>query len=108
MDIDERLELAQRVQGELWEDRLNETHRSGRLCAWVSSFHHDRLPCLLSDNDLCYGSYNAGFKLIFGDGTAWLLRFPRVAVLLLLFLFAYRDLLLQGGVGAGGASAGAG
>jgi hypothetical protein len=32
----------------------------------------------LADNDLRSGSYNVGFKLIFGDGTAWLLRFPRV------------------------------
>lgn len=29
-------------------------------------------------NDFRYGSYNAGFKLVFADGTAWLLRFPRV------------------------------
>lgn len=78
MDVDERIELVQKVQGELWEDRLNEMYRSGRLCTWVSSLHHDRIPCRLADNDLRYGSYNAGFKLIFGDGTASLLRFPRV------------------------------
>ncbi|KAH9211811.1 hypothetical protein DL95DRAFT_464505 [Leptodontidium sp. 2 PMI_412] len=78
MDIDERIDLMHEVQGKLWEDRLNETQRSGRLCAWVSSFHHDGLPCWLEDNDLRYGSYNAVFKLVFGDGTAWLLRFPRV------------------------------
>lgn len=78
MDIDERIELVQKAQGELWENRLNESYRSGRLCEWVSSFHHDCLPCWLANNDLCYGSYNAGFKLIFSDGTAWLLRFPRV------------------------------
>lgn len=77
MEIDGRIELVQKVQGELWEDRLNETHRSGRLCAWVSSFHPDCLPCWLADNDLRYGSYNAGAKLVFGDGTVWLLRFPR-------------------------------
>lgn len=45
----------------------------------MSGFHHDRLPCQLADNDLRHGSYNAGVKLIFGDGTAWLLRFPRVS-----------------------------
>ncbi|KAF2022106.1 hypothetical protein BU24DRAFT_430534 [Aaosphaeria arxii CBS 175.79] len=68
MDIDERIELVKKVQGELWEDRLNEAYRSGRLCAWASSFHHDRLPCELSDNTLLYGS----------DGTTWLLRLPRI------------------------------
>jgi hypothetical protein len=78
MDVDERIELVQERRGELWEDCLNETYRTGRLCAWVSSFHHDRIPCQLADNNLCYGSYNAGCKLIFGDGTAWLLRLPRV------------------------------
>lgn len=78
MDTNERIGLAQKIKGESWEDRLNETYRSGKLCEWVSSFHHDSLPCQLADNNLCYGSYNAGFKLIFGDGAAWLLRFPRV------------------------------
>lgn len=78
MDVDERLELVQKVQGELWEDHLNETYRSGRLCEWASSLRHDRLPCRLADNNLYYGSYNAGLKLNFDDGSAWLLRFPRV------------------------------
>jgi hypothetical protein len=78
MDIDERIELVQKVQGELWKDRLNEAHRSGRLQEWVSSFHPSGLPCGLADNDLRYGAYNAGFKFIFVDGTVWLLRLPRV------------------------------
>jgi hypothetical protein len=78
MDIDERIELIQKLQGEHWESRLNEKYRSGQLCEWVSSFHRDRLPCWLADNDLRYGSYNAGFRLVFGDSTTWLLRFPRV------------------------------
>jgi len=73
MDINERIKLVQKVQGELWEDRLNKTHQSGRLCTWVSSFYHDHLPCWLADNNLCYGSYNAGSKLIFSNSTTWLL-----------------------------------
>lgn len=78
METDERIELAQDLQGDLWEDRLNEAYRSGRLCAWVSGFHHRRLPCQLEHNGLHHGAYNAGLKLVFDDGVAWLLRFPRV------------------------------
>jgi hypothetical protein len=78
MDIDERLEMAQQFQGELWEDRLNASHRSGNLYQWVSGFHPKRIPCWLADTNLHYGSYNAGLKINFGDGTAWLLRLPRV------------------------------
>ena len=76
MDPDERIEMVQTAQGELWEDQLNRAYRSGRLCEWVSTFHHGS-PCRLASRDLVYGSYNAGFKLIFDDGTVWLLRFPR-------------------------------
>ena len=68
----------QRVQGELWETRLDEAHRSGRLREWVSSFHSGGFSCWLADNDLLYGAYNAGFKLVFGDGTTWLPRLPPV------------------------------
>jgi aminoglycoside phosphotransferase (APT) family kinase protein len=78
MESDERIESVQTIRGELWEDHLNESHRSGRLRAWVSSFHHGRLPCQLEDNQIHHGSYNAGLKFIFDDGAAWLLRFPRV------------------------------
>lgn len=78
MDVDERVQLVHEVQGNLWETRLNETHRSGRLYEWVSSFHRDRLPCWLADHNLCNGSYNAGVKVIFSDGSIWLVRFPRV------------------------------
>jgi len=78
METDERLESVQEIQGKRWENRLNASYQSGRLCAWVSSFHPRRLPCQLGSNTLCHGSYNAGLKLTFDDDTTWLLRFPRV------------------------------
>jgi hypothetical protein len=78
METDERLELVHKVQGRLWEARLNDAHRDGRLCSWASTLHPDRLHCRLADNNLCYGSYNAGVKLVFDDCTTWLVRFPRV------------------------------
>ncbi|KAF2728278.1 hypothetical protein EJ04DRAFT_591941 [Polyplosphaeria fusca] len=78
MEDDEAIELIQDSRGKLGEDRLNESQRSGHLCAWVSTFHYKRLPCWLADQNLYHGLYNAGIKVKFGDGTTWLLRFPRV------------------------------
>jgi hypothetical protein len=78
MESDERIEMKQKIRGELWEERLNESYKRGDLCAWVSRFHPLRLSCQLARQELYYGSYNAGLKLTFDDGTAWLLRFPRV------------------------------
>lgn len=78
MDADGRIEPAQKARGRLWEAKINDSHRSGRLYEWVSSFHPRRVPCQLADHTLLYGSYNAGLKIIFDDGTLWLLRLPRV------------------------------
>lgn len=78
MEADERIESSQKVRAKLWEGRLNEAHRTCRLYEWVSSFHPKNVTCRLADNNLLYGSYNAGLKLRFDDGTTWLLRLPRV------------------------------
>jgi hypothetical protein len=78
METDERIELEQEARGVLWEDRVNASFKSGRLCTWVSSFHHLHLPCQLASQEPYYGSYNTGLKFTFQDGTAWLVRFPRV------------------------------
>lgn len=55
METDERMEIVQRLQGGFWEDRLEEIHRKGRLCAWMSSLHHD-VPYRLDSNKRFYGS----------------------------------------------------
>ncbi len=77
MDTNAILDLTQAVQGQLWVDKVNETYRTGHLCQWVSTFHPDGLPCKL-DGTFHNGSFNAGVKMVFGDGTAWMVRFPRV------------------------------
>jgi hypothetical protein len=78
MENDERIEIEQEARGILWEKRLNESYKSGRLCTWVSSFHHLHLPCQLANKEPYHGAYNAGLKFTFDDGATWLLRFPRV------------------------------
>lgn len=77
MDANQLVEPAQNKEGELWYDRINNAHRTGSLCEWVSSFHPGRLRCAVADPNLRAGAYNAGFKIIFDDGAAWLVRFPR-------------------------------
>ncbi|KAL4876459.1 hypothetical protein BJY04DRAFT_231631 [Aspergillus karnatakaensis] len=52
------------VQGELWVDKVNETHRTGHLCQWVSSFHPKNLPCQ-SEGPSYHGAFNVGIKMIF-------------------------------------------
>ncbi|QKX61138.1 uncharacterized protein TRUGW13939_08285 [Talaromyces rugulosus] len=77
MDTNAVLDLVHEVQGQLWVDKVNEAHRTGRLCQWVSTFHPDKLPCQL-DGSFYYGAFNAGIKMVFSDSTAWMVRFPRV------------------------------
>jgi hypothetical protein len=36
MESNERIELEQKIRGELWEERLNESYKCSDLCAWVS------------------------------------------------------------------------
>jgi aminoglycoside phosphotransferase (APT) family kinase protein len=79
METNALVDLVHEVQGELWVDKVNETHRTGRLCQWVSSFHPDKLPCQL-DGTFHYGAFNAGIKMVFSDSTPWMVRFPRVGM----------------------------
>ncbi|XHG01533.1 hypothetical protein AWENTII_004911 [Aspergillus wentii] len=77
MDTNALFDLFHEVQGQLWVDKVNETHRIGRLCQWVSTFHPNKLPCQL-DGTFHHGAFNAGMKMVFSDSTAWMVRFPRV------------------------------
>jgi aminoglycoside phosphotransferase (APT) family kinase protein len=77
MDTNALIDLVHEVQGQLWVDKVNETHRTGRLCQWVSTFHPDKLLCQL-DGTFHHGAFNAGMKMVFSDKTAWMVRFPRV------------------------------
>lgn len=77
MDYNALIDLGYEVQGQLWVDKVNETYGKGALCPWVSTFHPDQLPCRL-EGTFHHGAFNAGMKMIFPDGTAWMVRFPRV------------------------------
>lgn len=77
MDTNALIDIVHEVQGQLWVDKVNETYRTGHLCQWVSTFHPDKLPCQL-DGTFHHGAFNAGMKMVFGDSTAWMVRFPRV------------------------------
>ncbi|KAF9894734.1 hypothetical protein FE257_006624 [Aspergillus nanangensis] len=59
MDTNALIDLVHEVQDQLWVDKVNEAHRTGRLCEWVSTFHPDKLPCEL-DGTFHYGAFNAG------------------------------------------------
>lgn len=80
MDYDKRVDLIHEVQQNSWVDRVNAARIDGRICQWVSTLHPDRLPCQL-DGGFLHGSYNVCQKLIFNNGTAQILRFPRVGAI---------------------------
>ncbi|OJZ90609.1 hypothetical protein ASPFODRAFT_56887 [Aspergillus luchuensis CBS 106.47] len=71
MDTNALVELIHEVQGQLWVDKVNETHKLGRLCPWVSTFHPDKLPCEL-EGSFHHGAFNAGMKMVFSDRTVWM------------------------------------
>ena len=79
MDTNALMDIIHEVQGQLWVDKVNETHLTGRLCQWVSTFHPGKLPCVL-DGTFHHGAFNAGMKMVFSDSTAWMVRFPRVGM----------------------------
>ncbi|KAB8239002.1 phosphotransferase enzyme family protein [Aspergillus alliaceus] len=79
MDTNALIDLVHEVQGQLWVHKVNQTHRTGRLCQWVSTFHPEKLPCKL-EGTFHHGAFNAGIKMVFGDSTAWMVRFPRVGM----------------------------
>ena len=76
MDINQQIELIHRVESTLWVDKVNQA-RTKLLPEWISTFHPDRLHCQI-DGGFLHGAYNVGQKVVFSDGTAWLIRFPRV------------------------------
>ncbi|KAL4742306.1 hypothetical protein BDV11DRAFT_202807 [Aspergillus similis] len=79
METNALIDLVHEVQGELWINKVNETHRTGRLCQWVSTFHPSKLSCQL-EGTFRHGAFNAGMKMVFSDKTAWMVRFPRVGM----------------------------
>ncbi|KAJ5179726.1 hypothetical protein N7492_002936 [Penicillium capsulatum] len=85
MDTNAVIDFVHEIQGQVWVDTVNETHRTGRLCQWVSTFHPNKLSCQL-DGSFHHSAFNAGMKMVFSDrtvfsdSTAWMARFPRVGI----------------------------
>lgn len=79
MDTNAVIDIPNEVRSQLWVERVNDTHGAGRLCPWVSTFHPNKLSCQL-DGTFHHGAFNAGMKMAFSDGTAWMVRFPRVGM----------------------------
>lgn len=74
---DKRLDFIHSDQKNSWVIKVHNDRVSGRLSEWISTFHPERLPCQF-DGHFLNGSYNLGQRMVFGDGTAWLVRFPIV------------------------------
>ncbi|KAK8032657.1 phosphotransferase enzyme family protein [Apiospora arundinis] len=80
MDTNAIVDLVCKVQDQVWLDKIKEAYASGALCHWVSSFHPNKLPCT-AEGTFYNGSFNAGLKMVFSEGTAWMLRFPRGGII---------------------------
>ncbi|KAL4804124.1 hypothetical protein BDV18DRAFT_166287 [Aspergillus unguis] len=77
METNIPIDFIREAQGQLWVDKINNTHSAGRLCPWVSTHHPQKLACRL-EGTFHNGSFNAGMKMVFTDGAPWMVRFPRV------------------------------
>lgn len=78
MEYDERLDRMHEVQLSFWVKKAQQIQESGQLATLVSTFHPNQLPCRTESNvKFIHGGYNLGQKLIFSDGTTWLVRFAQ-------------------------------
>lgn len=80
MDTNEIIDFIHDVESQLWVDKINGAYRTGSFCQWVSTFHPNKLPCQL-DGTFHHGAFNAGMKMVFSDGTTWMVRFPRAGMI---------------------------
>ncbi|RMZ48678.1 phosphotransferase enzyme family protein [Aspergillus flavus] len=78
MDYNKPLDLLHMAQETKWVDKVNMARVDGHLCSWATGFHPRNLSCRL-DGGFLNGSYSVGQKLVFDDGTTWLLRLPRAS-----------------------------
>ncbi|KAL3456143.1 hypothetical protein BJX64DRAFT_296895 [Aspergillus heterothallicus] len=79
MDTNALVEYIHEAQCHLWVSKVNESHRTGSLCPWVSTFHPQKLSCHL-EGTFHHGAFNAGVKMVFSNRTAWMVRFPRAGM----------------------------
>lgn len=78
MDYHKPLDLLHMAQETDWVHQINVARVDGRICAWATGHHPQKLPCQLVGGFL-NGSYNLGQKIAFDDGTTWFLRLPRAS-----------------------------
>ncbi|GMF73081.1 unnamed protein product [Aspergillus oryzae] len=76
MDYNKPLDLLHMAEETEWVDKVNMARMDGHLCSWATGFHPRNLSCRL-DGGFLNGSYDVGHKLVFDNGTTWLLRLPR-------------------------------
>ncbi len=77
MDAVKVLEFLHDAQKSRWLAQVDAIHEAGLFCKWMTSMHPDKLSCDMSGGFL-HGSYNLNQKVVFSDGTTWLLRLPLV------------------------------
>ncbi|KAJ6013578.1 hypothetical protein N7540_008169 [Penicillium herquei] len=65
------------VQYQIWLSQMKEAYLADRICPWVSTFHPNKLPCQIMGKKVYRGAFNWGLKVVFSDGTAWLVRFAQ-------------------------------
>ncbi|KAI0102836.1 kinase-like domain-containing protein [Nemania sp. FL0031] len=79
MDWDECSEIDNTVGVYIWLRKFIQC-RGETLTNWVSTFHKDKLPCRLANDQFQNdqrGSFNWTCKVIFANEEKWMIRFPR-------------------------------
>ncbi len=77
MDSAEPLEFLSDAQRNRWLDKVVEARNTGLFCQWMTDIHPSRLSCHLAPGSF-NGSYNLNQKVVFSDGSTWLIRLPLV------------------------------
>jgi hypothetical protein len=72
------LDIPHQTEEDIWVRRTKDVHLDGRFCTWVTSLLPERHSCRL-DGGFLNGSYNLCQQLITNNGTAILLRLPRIS-----------------------------
>ncbi|KAI9848064.1 MAG: hypothetical protein M1837_001166 [Sclerophora amabilis] len=75
MNAQKPISLMNDAKCSRWADLV--IQKRPQLLEWISTIHPQKLACQIK-GDLFHGSYNLGQKVIFSDGTKWLVRFPLV------------------------------
>jgi hypothetical protein len=73
MEAQKPITLINEAECSRWVDLV--IQKRPQLLEWISTIHPQRLICQVEDR-FFHGSYNLGQKVIFSDGTQWLVRFP--------------------------------